>query len=245
MATLTRKQRELKDREAQILKLARPILLREGYQGLSMERLASEMEYAKGTLYNHFPNKEDIVLALAVESLELRFQMMESASTSSSCPRVRLVNIGAASELFASAKEHFAIEAWIRNSTIWDKASPERQQLIQQCEGRCMGIVAGLARDAVARRDLVLPQGLSAEELIFGFWSITYGSQVLSASSPSLAVLGITNPVSTIRHHCYTLLNGFAWQPIMDFQAHEQLMSAESNRLRAQFADYLANSVTH
>ncbi len=33
MVTMSRKQREIKQREAQILKLARPILLRDGYQG--------------------------------------------------------------------------------------------------------------------------------------------------------------------------------------------------------------------
>ncbi len=184
---MTRKQREIKEREARILKLARPILLREGYQALSMDRLAAEMEYAKGTLYNHFPNKEDIVLALAVESINLRMRMMETASLNGKSSRERLIHVGAASELFSTATGHFAIEAWIRNSTIWEKASPERQDFIKQTEGKCMSIVAGLSRDAVARGDLVLPDRLSPEEVIFGFWSITYGSQILAASSPHWA----------------------------------------------------------
>jgi AcrR family transcriptional regulator len=80
MVTLSRKKREILEREVQILRLARPILLKEGYQALSMERLASLMEYAKGTLYNHFPNKEEIVLALALESIELRFKLFEAAN---------------------------------------------------------------------------------------------------------------------------------------------------------------------
>lgn len=236
---MTRKQREIKEREARILKLARPILLREGYQGLSMDRLASEMEYAKGTLYNHFPNKEDIVLALAVESIDLRMRMMESAAMHGDSPRSRLVQIGAASELFSSATEHFAIEAWIRNSTIWEKASPERQDFIRQTEGKCMGIVAGVSRDAVARGDLVLPAGLSAEEVIFGFWSITYGSQILTASSPSLTALGIANPVAAIRQHCFTLLNGFNWRPLMNFDIHAELTNKEILRLRESFGPEL------
>lgn len=232
---MTRKQREMKEREARILKLARPILLREGYQGLSMDRLAAEMEYAKGTLYNHFPNKEDIVLALAVESIDLRMRLMESASMHGDSPRARLIQIGAASEVFASAKEHFAIEAWIRNSTIWEKASPERQDFIRQTEGKCMGIVAGVSRDAVARGDLIPPGALTTEEVIFGFWSITYGSQILTASSPSLSALGITNPVSTIRQHCCTLLNGLGWKPIMEYSTHVELMTKEIQRLNEQF----------
>ncbi len=232
---MSRKQREMREREDQILRLARPILLREGYQALSMDRLAALMEYAKGTLYNHFPNKEDIVLALAVESMELRCRMMEAASVASSIARERLVYIGAASELFATAKEHFAIESWIRNDTIWDKASPERQGLIRQCEAKCMGIVSGIARDAIAQGDLELPEHLSAEELIFGFWSITYGSQILSISSPSLAALGVSNAPVAIRYHCCTLLNGFNWKPIMTYPEHLVWMSNALGRLRTQF----------
>lgn len=240
MVTLSRKQREVQEREQQILRLARPILLREGLAALSMDRLAAEMEYAKGTLYNHFPNKEEIVLALAVESMELRRRMMESASLSTDLPRWRLVHVGAACELFASATQHFAVEAWIRNATIWDKASTARQQLIRQCESQSMSIVAGVARDAVARGDLQLRDGLSAEELVFGFWSITYGSQILAASSPSLAALGINNPITTIRHHCFTLLNGFQWQPLVDFDSHVDVMEKEIERLTRQFGSELA-----
>lgn len=240
MVTLSRKQREIQDREVQILQLARPILLREGYQALSMERLASQMEYAKGTLYNHFPNKEEIVLALALESMELRARMFDAAATSSPHSRERLLCVGAACELYTNeCADHFAIEEWIRNSTIWEKSSQQRQDLIRQCEGRCMAIVAGIVRDAVARRDLELRNGLTAEEMIFGFWSINYGSQVLAATSPSLASLGVANAPQAIRHHCYTLLNGFGWQPITNFQEHTALMDKFGSMLREQFKSAL------
>lgn len=236
MSGMSRKQREIQEREAQILRLARPILLREGYQALSMDRLAQEMEYAKGTLYNHFPNKEEIVLALAIESMELRFRMFESASLSFSKTRHRLVSVGAACELFCQeCTEHFAIEEWIRNCTIWDKSSPKRQELIRQCEARCMSIVAGIVRDAVAQGDLELREGLTAEEMIFGFWSLNYGSQVLAASSPSLASVGIPDAPKAIRHHGFTLLNGFDWNPIMDFEAHNTLIAQAQSALRKQF----------
>ena len=62
----------MEKRTSEILRVACPILIAEGFPGLSMERVASQMEDAKGTIYNHFPNKEEIVLVLAVESMELR-----------------------------------------------------------------------------------------------------------------------------------------------------------------------------
>jgi len=236
MVTASRKQREIRDREAQILRLARPILLREGYQALTMERLAAVMEYAKGTLYNHFPNKEEIVLALAIESMGLRFQLFQAAADGSSISRNRLMAIGAACELYTQDySDHFAIEDWIRNTTIWDKSSSRRQELILQCESRCMDVVAGIVRDAVEAGDLTLSPSLSAEEMIFGFWSLNYGSQVLAATSPSLSSLGIRDAPKAIRHHCCILMNGFGWKPFLEFNEHDSLMDQLASQLKMQF----------
>jgi len=218
------------------LRLARPILLREGYQALSMDRLAILMEYAKGTLYNHFPNKEEIVIALAVESMELRFRLFEYGAQLSPIPRERLLGIGAACEVYTQAcRDHFAIEEWIRNSMIWDKSSSGRQDLIRQCESRCMGVVSGIVRDAMVAGDLTLRDGLSPEEMIFGFWSLNYGSQVLAATSPSLAKLGISDAPKAIRHHCYTLMNGFGWTPLLGADEQFAKMDLFHQQIRDEF----------
>ena len=68
MGTLTRKQREIAEREQLILGIAAEMLVERGYLGLTMDRIAAATEYSKGTIYQHFPNKEEIVAALATES---------------------------------------------------------------------------------------------------------------------------------------------------------------------------------
>lgn len=237
MVTPTRKQREIQARESQILTLARPILVREGYQSLSMDRLASEMEYAKGTLYNHFPNKEEIVAALAIEALEKRSQMFERASMLSRKSRERMTAIGCACDLYATeCSQHFAIEQMLRNAVIWEKSSEKRQSVIRQCEMRSMGIVAGVVRDALASEDLRLPAEMSAEEFVFGFWSLTYGSHALVASSPSLPDIGVRNPVRSMRYHGWTLMNGYNWSPLVSFEETELLMSTLAPRILSDAA---------
>ncbi len=234
MQVLTRKQREIHDREQQILSLARPILVAEGYQALSMDRLATQMEYAKGTLYNHFPNKEEIVAALALESLELRRNMFERAAMLSGGSRERMMAIGCACDIYAvDCGEHFAVEQMLRNAVIWEKSSEKRQQLVRQCELRAMSVVAGVVRDAVAAGDLQIPSKMTAEELVFGFWSLTYGSHVLIASSPSLPDIGVNNPVRSIRYHGWTLMNGYNWQPLISFEEAEAAMDSLAERILA------------
>lgn len=232
MATLTRKQREIHQREQKLLALSRSILVREGFQALSMERLAVELEYAKGTLYNHFPHKEEIVAALAIESLELRREMMEKASMMVADSRMKMMAIGTACELYATqCEEHFAVELMLRDAIIWQKSSKRRQELVRGCELRAMAIVAGVVRDAVAQDDLCLPEGMSAEEFVFGFWSLTFGSHVLANSSPSLPEIGIRDAQRTIRYHGWTLMNGYNWKPLVSFQDTDRHMREFSSRI--------------
>lgn len=100
-----------------------------------------------------------------------------------------------------------------------------------------MGIVAGIVRDAIARQELTLPDTLSAEEFVFGFWAINYGSQILTFTSPSLPSLGINNPGNAIRIHCGTLLNGFQWQPMMNRTEYDDQMHKLNEQLEPRFWD--------
>lgn len=236
MVELTRKQREIASRTAEILRVARPILLREGFQALSMDRVAAQMEYAKGTIYNHFPNKEEIVLAMAVESMQLRRSLFERASRWQARSRIRMMAIGVACEYFTqNCREDFLVEQWIRNNSIWDKSSENRQNLIRQCELDCMSVVGGIVQDALRDRELLVPSAITPQEFVYGFWAINYGSQILSYSSPSLPTLGIHSPIQAVRMHCMTLLNGFGWHPHMDWERCQSCMEELSQGLKEDF----------
>jgi len=236
MVEMTRKQRELEKRATEILRVARPILVSEGFQALSMDRVAAQMEYAKGTIYNHFPNKEEIVLALAVESMEVRRKLFEQASQLRLSSRNRMMGVGVACEFFTqNCNEDFVLEQWVRNQGIWDKSTPQRQNAVRQGEGRCMAIVVGIVRDALIAKDLQIPESISPEEFVFGFWALNYGSQILTHTSPSLPAIGINNPLNAIRIHCSTLLNGFSWQPLMDAETYTSEMTSLENRLLPVF----------
>lgn len=238
MVVLTRKQREIERRTAEILAVAKPILVREGFHALSMDRVAAEMEYAKGTIYNHFPHKEEIVLALAVQSMELRRKLFEFSASFAKKSRRRMMAIGTACEFYTHhCHDDFVVEQWVRNGSVWDKASHQRQNLIRQCEAQCISIVSGIVQDAVDEGALTVPAGMTNEELVFGFWAITFGSQILTASSPSLSALGICDPTGALRIHCATMLNGFGWRPLSTLAKYlsqsEKLAQALMPRLHA------------
>jgi AcrR family transcriptional regulator len=223
--TLTRKERERSDREGKILQLARGMLREVGYLGLSMDRIAGLMEYSKGTIYKHFPNKEEIILALANEAQEKRLEMFRAASNwaGAKCARDRMAAIGAAAEKFVEQyPQHFAVEQIVRSASIWEKTSEERRQFMHDCEGQCMQIVGGIVRDGLEQGDLELPAGRSPEDLVFGLWSHNFGAFTILTSSETLEENGISDPIAALRHNQNLILDGYHWRPLsseQDFDA--------------------------
>ena len=64
------KEKQRQEREALILKIAEEVLLEKGYYETSMDEIASRVGVAKGTVYLHFPSKEDLVVAIFAQDLQ-------------------------------------------------------------------------------------------------------------------------------------------------------------------------------
>jgi len=225
MTTLTRKQREIQQREARILEVARRMLAEGGYLGLTMDRVAAEMEYSKGTIHGHFRNKEEIIIALTNETLEKRNAMFARAAAFRGRPRERMEAVGVAYELFIRlCPDHFDLEQIIGAPSIWDKTSPESRQRLQACKGRCIGVIDGIIRDAIAHGDLQLPDDLTADELRFGLWSLVLGGHSLVVSSPggSLAEYGVPEPLAALHRISIRLLDGLGWRPLSSQHDYEE-----------------------
>jgi len=67
---LSRKEREFQRHRQEILKAALKIFSEGGFHGVTMQDIANEAEFAVGTLYKFFKNKEDLYRVLLVEKVE-------------------------------------------------------------------------------------------------------------------------------------------------------------------------------
>src|SRR5215467_14313611 len=68
------KERQERDREAvrrSILDAARELFVSEGYQNVSIRKIAERIEYSPAAIYSYFPSKDDIFFALAEEGFRL------------------------------------------------------------------------------------------------------------------------------------------------------------------------------
>src|SRR5438876_4110732 len=68
------KERQERDREAvrrSILDAARELFVSEGFQNVSIRKIAERIEYSPAAIYGYFAGKDDIFFALAEEGFRL------------------------------------------------------------------------------------------------------------------------------------------------------------------------------
>lgn len=79
MGTKERQDRERQAVAASILDAARDLFVAEGYQSVSIRKIAERIEYSPAAIYSYFASKDDIFLALAAEGFHRLDDKVQSA----------------------------------------------------------------------------------------------------------------------------------------------------------------------
>jgi AcrR family transcriptional regulator len=240
MNTESRKQREIKQRELKILDVARRMLIANGYIKLNMARIAEEIEYAKGTVYQHFKNKEDIIVALDTVAHQRMRELFQRAASFDASSRQRMVAVGVASNLMSRLyPDHLQIARITCNPAIVDKVPAERQQALQNAEGSCMKVLVEIVREAQQKGDLSLPPGSTTEDLVFGLWSMSTGTYEIVAAGIPLIEKGVRDPIEALWVNFSMLLDGYRWQPLSQMEDYRKVRQLAWDVLFAgDFAEY-------
>lgn len=83
MGEISRKERERKQREKDILKAAEAVFGEKGYDKSSMDEIARKAQFTKRTLYKYFPNKMDLYFAIALRAFQATGKIMAEAGKES------------------------------------------------------------------------------------------------------------------------------------------------------------------
>jgi len=70
MGVAERRAREKEELRAEILNSAAELFLKEGYQNVSMRKIADRIEYAPSTIYLYFKDKAELCQTICVETFE-------------------------------------------------------------------------------------------------------------------------------------------------------------------------------
>jgi AcrR family transcriptional regulator len=90
MGVRDRRARQKQLLRQQILDAARQLLIKEGYDSLSMRRVAERIDYSPTAIYLHFKDKQELVFSLCEESFAKLVHELETLAADYADPLVRL-----------------------------------------------------------------------------------------------------------------------------------------------------------
>ncbi len=145
------KEKQRGEREALILQVAEEVLMEKGYYETSIDEIAARVGIAKGTVYLHFPSKEDLVIAIFERDMQQLLQYIDSTMSSALTARGKLEAIfdlmhgGIISKRMqllysisnGAGLRHLLVEKKGCLREIWDQLSARLNSLLE--EGKAAG----------------------------------------------------------------------------------------------------------
>jgi AcrR family transcriptional regulator len=146
----TSKEELIRDfRSREILEAARRVVARNGFQGVTIDRVAEEAKIAKGTVYLYFHTKEELLKA-AVEQGMMNFTNQIRAEVEEvTQPLEKLCRLVEASmELSDSQRDFFKMLLLERNFLAAAPNHPEAAQMLDLYLGH-INFIAGVIKEGV------------------------------------------------------------------------------------------------
>lgn len=218
MSTTTYQRAE--QRLQQILRGAREVFLRDGWDHFSIEAIAEYVECSRPLVYKHFQSKEEILLALAIESKQRRLRLAERAVAFRGRTREKMLAVGEVEDLLLP--RDLPVELFVASSSLRAKTSPQRQEQLKMLDVRSVAMSAGVVREAQALGDVELPPGMASEELIFSMWAMRWGAANIMRSDMPLSHAGVRHAPVAVLYSLGAMLDGMGWRPLtteLDYRA--------------------------
>lgn len=230
---MTGKQKELRAREAHFKQVARELLLKDGYQGVTINRVAEVTGFSRGTVYQFFASKEELITALGIQC---RTRLLESVRKAARLPgrsRERMVALG---EMMAYVMKHdvddHRILKIIDSEAILDKVPESQQAEMKQYDAQVFNTLLGIVKDAIADGDLVLRNGATPQSIAFAFWAMMDGCLAASMGGAPLKEAKICDPMTEVVRNGHYLMDGYGWRPLSSECDYE----VTARRVRAMLA---------
>ena len=168
MGTTERRERERSEMRDLILTTAMKLFLEEGYENVSMRKIADAIEYSPGTIYLYFQDRDEIFYALHRIAFK-KFYKALSVMDSDGDPWERLVNGGSAYIRFALANPALYELMFIMNSPARTISKNDKWE-----EGTdSFGLLRNTVSDCVKAG--VLPADTDVSAATLYFWGMTHG----------------------------------------------------------------------
>jgi len=137
-----------------LLECASRILRENHYRALTIDRLAREAGCSRVTVYKHFADVDDAIMALWIRSAAMRADLAERAALFTGSSRERMA---AVLDVVNFVDLRYSEHEYIADATnIFDSALPERRSALTLNKQRLMSVTTGIVRESIGAGDLEL-----------------------------------------------------------------------------------------
>lgn len=215
MNLTSRKQREIQQRHELILDIAKDLIASEGFANFRMDRIAEIAEYSKGTIYQHFQCKEEVLAHLCMRGISIWKSFFERALKFEGLTRERLLAFHLGHDIYAKLYPiEYAGIYMVKSAGIREKISKETHEAIDHLMSEIMGLVVVVVDDGIKNHDVQLPKGLSPLDMVYGFWATHYGHLMFDHFNFAYGDMGVGDRIQILRGWLRLVLDGLPWRPL-------------------------------
>lgn len=216
--TQNRKAREVADREQLLLDIGLDIIEQHGFSALTMDKLTQQSEYSKGTVYNHFSSKEDLLTALCLRAVRVQQVLYNKLTRFDACAREKVIGFAFAYELFAKLNPAlFMVGLTVKTSAIREKASAQRSNAITEAENELIEMMIAMANGAIEVGELDKKYAKNLYQVTFSIWSMGFGTVSLMRTLGECGASSCIDNIcadNSLLYHISLLLDGLGWKPL-------------------------------
>jgi TetR/AcrR family transcriptional regulator len=144
MGIADRRQREKEMRRTAILDAAERLFFSRGYEDVSMDEIAREVELNKATIYLYFKNKEALFAGIVLRGIRILQKKYEACMETEAPGIVKVALMGQAYYQFSQEQPDYLRLIKFYGSERFSKENPCNAEI-----GKGYGICRGILRDAV------------------------------------------------------------------------------------------------
>jgi len=200
---MSRKAKEIQQRRQLILSVAQSLLSEKGMHGLTMQAIAERTDYSKGTIYQHFGCKEEVLCQLVLQCGYDLAQLMDGIIEQPICLREKIAQL---SVVFLSHSQRqpeiTGVIAAVKSPQFQAKLSHDFQVKVNEADDAVLSRIMVL----FANSEEIQPE--QAKTAAFGWWAMKWGLQDVLANGWELGRYGFDEPEVYFLSSLHVFLDG-------------------------------------
>jgi AcrR family transcriptional regulator len=218
--------------------VARGLLRRGGLAGLTMARIAEQARCSRPAVYQYFRNKEEVVVALAIESAGLRNRLYARVPSFDARSRERVVALAEVDAILYP--DWPVLEETTYANALRARTGAERQEDLRGVQRVAYEHHLEVVRGAIAAGDLELGPGGTVQQLVFTL--ATFSTGLFAPVSRGLPDFDseATDPRPAMHRLGSAFLDGLRWRPLSaEWDYRETLRRVYDEVFPAEFLESL------